>query len=173
MEKFFIAQIGKTVGLWGDLRLHLHTDFPEQFKIGQIYQSDRGDLEILTIDPVHHTIKFRGYETLESAKKLVNAKLYTDKEKTLENCQLKEGEHFWFELIGSSVVEGDEVLGKVTEIQRLLDVDYLLVETDKHWIDTGLPSSFLIPYIPRYILEADSDAKKIFTKDTKDILEAS
>jgi len=33
-EKFFIAQLGKTHGLRGDLKLHLHTDFPEQFKVG-------------------------------------------------------------------------------------------------------------------------------------------
>ena len=23
-----IAQIGRTIGLWGDLKFHLHTDFP-------------------------------------------------------------------------------------------------------------------------------------------------
>ncbi len=173
MEKFFIAQIGKTVGLWGDLKFHLHTDFPEQFKIGQIYKSDRGELEILTINPVRQIIKFRGYESLDSAKKLTNAKLYADKEQTIQNCELAEGEHFWFEIIGSSVKQGNEVLGIVSEIQRLLDVDYLLVKTDKHWINKGLPSSFLIPYIPRYILEMDQVAGEILTQDTKDILEAS
>ena len=173
MEQFFIAQIGKTVGLWGDLKFHLHTDFPEQFKVGQTYQSDRGSLEILSINPSRHTIKFRGYESLESAKKLTNAKLYTDKTQTLENCKLAEGEHFWFEVIGTTVEEKGEVLGTVVEIQRLLETDYLLVETDEHLKESGLPQTFLIPYIPRYILEMDPSAKKIFTQDTKDILEAS
>ncbi len=173
MEKFFIAQIGKTVGLWGDLKFHLHTDFPEQFKIGQTYKSDRGELEILTINPVRQIIKFRGYESLDSAKKLTNAKLYADKEQTIQNCELAEGEYFWFEIIGLSVKQGDKVLGVVSEIQRLLDVDYLLVETDKHWTDEGLPSSFLIPYIPRYILEMNQVTREILTQDTKDILEAS
>ena len=173
MEKFFIAQVGKTVGLWGDLKFHLHTDFPEQFKIGQTYKSDRGELEILTINLVRQIIKFRGYESLDSAKKLTNAKLYTDKEQTIQDCELAEGEHFWFEIIGSSVKQGDEVLGIVLEIQRLLDVDYLLVETAKHLTDQGLPSSFLIPYIPRYIIEMDQVSGEILTQDSKDILEAS
>ena len=173
MKEFFIAQIGKTVGLWGDLKFHLHTDFPEQFKVGQTYKSDHGNLEILTIDLDRGIIKFRGYETLESAKKLTNTKLYTDIEQTVENCELAEGEHFWFEVIGSSVMQGDELLGIVTEIQRLLDTDYLLVKTDKHLIESGLPSSFMIPYIPRYILSTDESSKQIFTKDSKDILEAS
>lgn len=173
MEQFFIAKIGKTVGLWGDLKFHLHTDFPEQFEVGQTYKSDRGDLEILTINPARGIIKFRGYETLESAKKLTNTKLYADKEQTVENCKLSEGEHFWFEVIGVSVMQGDELLGSVTEIERLMDTDYLLVKTDKHLVDLGLPNSFLIPYIPRYIIEMNEVSKEIFTKDTKDILEAS
>ncbi len=173
MERFFIAQIGKTVGLWGDLKFHLHTDFPEQFQIGQTYKSDRGDLEILTINPIRGIIKFRGYETLDSAKKLTNAKLYTNEAQTVKNCELAEGEHFWFNVIGASVIQEDEVLGTVTEIQRLLDTDYLLVKTNKDLVDVGLPNSFLIPYIPRYIIKTDEVSKQILTKDAKDILEAS
>lgn len=173
MNRFFIAQIGKTVGLWGDLKFHLHTDFPEQFKIGQTYQSDRGPLEIIDINQARGLIKFRGYETLESARKLTNAKLFATEEETLKNCELAEGEHFWFDVIGASVVENEEILGTVTEIQRMLDVDYLLVKTDAALVDAGLPSSFLIPYIPRYISRTETESKRVVTKDAKEILEAS
>ena len=173
MEKFFIAQIGKTVGLRGDLKFHLHTDFPQQFKTGQSYQSDRGSLEIADINPTRGLIRFRGYESRESASRLTNTKLYADKEQTLENCKLAEGEHFWFEVIGASVMQGDELLGNVTEIQRLTDVDYLLVETDKQLVDAGFAKSFMIPYISRYIIKTDTESNKILTRDAKDILEAS
>lgn len=173
MEQFFIAQIGKTVGLRGDLKFHLHTDFPEQFKVGQHYRSDRGDLEIAEINPVRGIIRFRGYESRESAAKLTNIKLYADKEQTVEHCKLAKGEHFWFELIGASVMQDTEVLGVVTEIQRITDTDYLIIKTDAHLVESGLPRSFLLPYIPRYIIDADVEAQKIFTKDAKDILEAS
>jgi 16S rRNA processing protein RimM len=172
-ERFFIAQVGKTVGLWGDLKFHLHTDFPEQFKIGQSYQSDRGTLEILDINLTRAIIKFRGYESLESAKKLTNAKIYTSKEETQKSCELNEGEHFWFEVIGAQVVEDDEILGSVSEIQRMLDTDYLLVNTDEKLIKDGASNSFLIPYIPRYIIKTDTQTNQVLTKDAKDILEAS
>ena len=172
-DRFFIAQIGKTVGLWGDLKFHLHTDFPEQFKIGQIYQSDRGSLEILDINLTRGLIKFRNYETLDSAKRLTNAKIYTSKDETTKHCQLKDGEFFWFDVIGSILVEGDEVLGEITDIQRLLDIDYLSIKTDIKLVESGLPKSFLVPYIPRYIIKTDTNLKKIFTQDAKDILEAS
>jgi len=172
-EQFFIAQVGRTVGLWGDLKLHLHTDFPEQFIIGQSYKSDRGMLEILDINMTRGIIKFRGYETLDSAKRLTNAKIYTTKDETQSNCQLNDGEYFWFDIMDSALLQDGEVLGVVTDIQRMLDVDYLIIKTDKVLVDSGLPSSFLVPYIPRYIIKSDVSTKEIFTKDAKDILEAS
>ncbi len=172
-DRFLIAQIGRTVGLHGDLKLNLHTDFPEQFKPGAVFVSDRGELEVQKYDPKRMLISFVGYASMESAKKLTNARLYSTLEQTKEQIELKEGEHFWFEIIGAKVVEDGEVLGEVKEIDRMLDVDYLSISTDPALIKSGLPKSFLLPYIPRYILDFDSSAGKIHTVDAKDVLEAS
>ena len=173
MNRFIIAKIGKTVGLWGDLKIHLDTDFPEQFQIGTKLQSNNGTIEIMDINLSKGVVKFRGYETLESAKKLTNTKIYADKEQTEKNCQLNEGEHFWFDVIGASVYEGEELLGSISDIQRMVDVDYLLIDTEERLIAEGFSKSFMIPYIPRYIIELERDSKRLLTKDTKEILEAS
>jgi len=173
MDRFYIAKLGKTVGLWGDLKLHLDTDFTEQFKVGQIFQSDRGSLTIADINLSRGIIRFYGYETLDSAKKLTNTKLYSNKQDTIENCNLNDGEHFWFDIIGLVVVESEEVLGKVTDIQRMVGVDYLMIETKQELIDSGMPKSFMIPYIPRYIIKADKLSGRLSTKDSREILEAS
>jgi len=172
-EKFFIAQIGRTIGLWGDLKLHLHTDFPEQFKVGHSYQSNRGELTISDINFKRGTIRFQGYESIDAAKKLTNTKLYADEAQTKEQCPLEEGQHFWFDVIGCMVKQGDEVLGVVDDIQRLADVDYLSVKTDKTLVDAGLPKNFLVPYIDRYVINTDEKSKIVHVKDAKDILEAS
>ncbi len=172
-EKFFIAQIGRTVGLWGDLKFHLHTDFPEQFKTGATFKSDRGELTIADINMKRGIIRFQGYESIDSAKKLTNTKLYADLKQTQENCTLNEGEYFYFDIEGCIVVQGDLVLGVVDEIQRLTDTDYLVIRTDESLVKEGLSKSFLLPYIDRYILNADIAEKKIYTRDAKDILEAS
>ncbi len=172
-EKFFIAQIGRTVGLHGDLKLHLHTDFPEQFKPGAVFASSRGDLTIEAYHPARGLIRFVGYASMEAAKKLINTKLYSTLEQTREQVELSEGEHFWFEIIGCEVVEGDEVLGTVTEIDRMLDTDYLAIDTAPALVDTGLPRHFLLPYIPRYIVAADPEAGRIETTGARDVLEAS
>ena len=172
-EQFYIAQIGRTIGLWGDLKLNLHTDFPEQFKVGSTFKSDRGDLTIADVNFTRGIIRFTGYESIDSAKKLTNAKIYTDLKKTQENCTLEEGQHFYFDIEGCTVVQGDLVLGVVDDIQRMVDTDYLIVKTDDALAGEGFSKSFLLPYIERYVLTTNIEEKKIYTKDAKDILEAS
>jgi 16S rRNA processing protein RimM len=168
-----IAQIGRTIGLWGDLKFHIHTDFPEQFKVGNTYKSNRGDLTIADINFTRGIVKFRGYESIDSAKKLTNTKIYANIEQTKENCDLKEGQHFWFDVIGCSVKQDNEVLGVIEDIQRMGDTDYLLLKTDDILVAAELPKTFLIPYIDRYVLNADMDEKIVYVTDAKDILEAS
>jgi len=168
-----IAQIGRTIGLWGDLKFHLHTDFPEQFKVGNTYKSNRGDLTIADINFTRGIIKFTGYESIDSAKKLTNVKIFSDEAQTRENCDLKEGQHFWFDIIGCTVKQGDEVVGEVIDIQRMGDTDYLLVKTDEVLVKADFSKSFLLPYIDRYVLTVGLEEKIVYTKDAKDILEAS
>jgi len=172
-EQFYIAQIGRTIGLWGDLKLNLHTDFPEQFKVGTAFKSDRGELTITDVNFKRGTIRFAGYESIDSAKKLTNAKIYTDLKQTQQNCILEEGQHFYFDIEGCTVVQGDLVLGVVDDIQRMVDTDYLVINTDDTLVEEGFSKSFLLPYIERYVLSTNIEEKKIYTKDAKDILEAS
>jgi len=172
-QKFLIAQLGKTVGLQGDMKLHLHTDFPEQFQKGKVFSSDRGELKVSSVNFKRGTIRFVGFETIDDAKKLTNTKIYASLEQTKELCSLDEGEHFWFDIIGCDIVDSDELLGRVVDIQRLLDTDYLYIKTDKELVDAGMAKDFLLPYIPRYVISADVEAKRVLTQDAKDILEAS
>jgi 16S rRNA processing protein RimM len=172
-QRFFIAQVGKTHGLHGDLKFHIHTDFPEQFKAGYSFQSSSGLLEIHEVNLTRGIISFKGYSGIDYARKLTNTKLYSSLEETKERCELKEDEHFWFEIEACFVMEEDILLGKISEIQRLADVDYLFIKTDDKLVEEGFATTFLVPYIDRYIVKKDMEAKIIFTKDAKEILEAS
>ncbi|NKQ40804.1 MAG: 16S rRNA processing protein RimM [Sulfurovum sp.] len=172
-EQFFIAQIGRTIGLYGDLKLHLHTDFPEQFKVGAMLQSDKEKLEIESYNPTRGMIRFIGYSSIESAKILTNTKLYSTIDQTKENCSLSKGQHFWFDIIGLDIYENEEQIGTVEDIDRMLEIDYLLIKTDSKLVDEGHAKDFLLPYIPRYIISVDKESKKIYVVDAKDILEAS
>ena len=168
-----IAQIGRTIGLWGDLKFHIHTDFPEQFKVGQTYKTNRGDLTIAEMNMKRGIIRFQGYESIDSAKKLTNVKIFADISQTKENCDLNEGQHFWFDIIGCAVEDEGRVIGTIEDIQRMGDTDYLVIKTDESFVKEGLSKTFLLPYIDRYVVKADVEAKLVYTKDAKDILESS
>jgi 16S rRNA processing protein RimM len=172
-DEALIAQIGRTVGLWGDLKFHLHTDFPEQFTMGSTFETTRGSLVVAEMNEKRGTVRFVGHESIDSAKKLTNVKLFSNETQTRENCDLKEGQHFWFDIITCSLKENDEILGKVIEVQRMGDTDYLVIETTFSLVEAGFSKIFLLPYIEHFILSADMELKTIYSQNAKDILEAS
>jgi len=172
-DNSLIAQIGRTIGLWGDLKFHLHTDFPEQFKVGNTYKTNRGDLTIAEMNEKRGIIRFIGYESIDSAKKLTNTKIFANQHQTRENCDLNDGQYFWFDIIGCDVDDEGIIMGEIVDIQRMGDTDYLAIITDEALVKDGLSKSFLLPYIDRYVIQSDIDSKTVYTKDAKDILEAS
>ncbi len=168
-----MAKIGKTVGLSGEMKLHVKSDFPEQFVPGARFDSKRGELEIEYYNPERDLVKFKTYNSPEEAKKLTNLDLFASESQTRESIELEEGQYFWFDIVGSQVFEGDLCLGRVTEIERLGATDYLKLSTDEKLVSRGMANSFLIPYHDHFIVNVDTKAKKITVQGGFDILEAS
>ncbi len=169
-----IATLGKSVALKGDMKLHIKTDFPEQFKKNAtFYITPDKQVTVESVNFQRGTIKLKGCNTPEEAKRFTNAKLYTTIERTREECELEEGQHFWFDIEGCDVYEDGKLLGQVGEIERILDTDYLKIKTAEELVTQKLPKSFLLPYDDRCIVTVDTDAKKIEAVGAYDILEAS
>ena len=173
MNDLIIATIGKSVGLRGELKLHLHTDFEEQFKKGSTFQTDKNQkLTIQSYNSKRGIVKFLEINTVDEAKKLTNQKLLTSQEESRKNCKLDDGEYFWFDIIGCKVVEDGKTLGVVKDIQRIASNDMLEIKTDKSLVENGLKKSFLIPYVKNvYIDRVDLESKTIYTKDAYPLLE--
>ncbi len=173
-ELLHIATIGKVVGLKGDMKLHIKSDFPEQFISGNSFLLNKK--ETITLSDVNHErglIKIKGYTTPEDARKFTNAKLYTTYEETRKNCHLEDGEYFWFDIEGCDIYEDGKLLGNVSEIDRLLDNNYLKIKTDEQLVSNGYSKSFLLPYNDNYISTTNVKDKKITVIGGMDILEAS
>jgi 16S rRNA processing protein RimM len=166
-----IATIGKAVGLWGEVKLHLHTDFDSQFKKGATFTTNKN--QKLTIEKFNHDksiVKFLGISTREDAQKLTNQTISTTIEESRQSCELNDDEYFWFDIIGCKVIEEDKTLGIVKDIQRLTANDYLEVKTSKEF--QHFAKTFLIPYIKDvYIQKVDIENKTIYTKDAYPLLE--
>ncbi len=173
-ELIQVAKIGKAVGLRGELKLHLISDFIEQFQADEeLYFQDRS---IVTIDYFNHKrslIKFKTIDDRESAKALTNKILYTTKERSKEICTLDKNEIFWFDLIGYKIIDNSLYLGEIKEIDRINGVDYLFIQTSEELLEKKMPKSFLIPYIDEYIENFDREQKRLFTKNALLLLEAS
>ena len=102
---------------------------------------------------------FQGYESRESAAKLINYELYS----TLTESKkiLKKGEILWQELIGTAISDTTDTkqrnLGVVKDIERIAKIDYFLIQTHTELISQGLPKQFYIPNISQYVLSISTD----------------
>ena len=144
MDRIYIAKLGKTVGLKGQQKLIIDTDFPEQFKKDTQLTTDKNqNLIIETYNNANNVVKFLGIDTIEDAKKLTNRQLFVSTEDTRDSCKLADKQFFWFDMIGCEVKENDEIMGKVSDIQRMPLSDYLMIETDSILTEKGLSDSFL------------------------------
>lgn len=169
-----VAQIGRLVGLRGELKLHNHSDFPEQFKAGASFSTDKNKiLKIQAYNKKRELVMFEGYESRESAAALVNSFLLTTLEQTMQDCSLQDDELFWFDIIGATVLQDELVLGTVADIERIGVVDYLSISTDALLVDKGLSKTFYLPFIDRYIQSASREDRSVYVKDGLGILENS
>jgi 16S rRNA processing protein RimM len=173
VNKFHIATIGKTVGIKGFLKFHIFTDFIEQFQKNTIWETTQTNLilEIESFDSKNKLIKFKNFDSIENAKSLINLKLFSNIEKSREYCTLKEDEFFWFDIIGLSIIENDQNLGIISNIERIGNIDYLLIKTNE--LFSHLSKTFLIPYIERYIIKTNINKKIVLVNGGLDILENS
>ena len=169
-----IATIGKTVGIGGDMKLHIKCDFPEQFVKGSTFAINKKDkITLSEVNLDRLLVQINGITNLEDAKKFTNAKLFTTLDETRKNCKLEKGEYFFFDLEECDVYEDGKLLGRVREVERLAITNYLSIVTDESLVENGLSKNFLVPFIEPFKVSVDIDKKIITLSGALDILEAS
>lgn len=210
-----VAKCGKRIGLKGEIRLIVYSDFDEIWQKGNVFlcksdsvwdssldsqdSRDFGEshesstffLTLKSFNPHKQSAFFDEINSVECAKNLTSMFLYSSEFLTQKYCTLGKNEHFWFEIVGMSVVDNGEIMGTVSDIERIGSVDYLLVATNPA-ILAKYPhikaKKFYLPYIPRYIVRIkknantiqsppqthkDSPKGTIFVRDSLGILEES
>jgi 16S rRNA processing protein RimM len=176
MDKIYVAKLGKAVGLKGQIRLFIESDFPEQFSKGATFTTNKNKtLQIESINNTKDLIKFNEIDSIEEAKKLTNTLLFTSYEDSVENCKLDKDQFFWFDIIGCQIKENGKVLGIVEDVQRLPLDDYLIIKTDDGLLELNdkAAKTFMLPYNHNFIVNVDIDKKMILTQNSFDIFEAS
>ena len=172
MDNIYVAKLGKTVGLKGLMKLHIDSDFPEQFKKGTSFTTNKKQiLKIETINLNNNTVKFEGINSVEDAKRYINSQLLTSLEQTKQNCTLEDNQYFWFDLENCDIFENDEFLGSIIDIHRYPSDDYFEIKTNTNLLNDDFKvKTFLLPYNNNYILDVNIDGKIISVQNAKDIL---
>lgn len=105
-----VARIGRLVGVYGGLKLHILSDFPSIFQSGARFHTKLADIPTLRIARYERgVVEFEGFQSRESAARLVNVELFSTLAESQEMCALEKGEFLWQELFGVEVYECADV----------------------------------------------------------------
>lgn len=160
-ELVAIARIAKSRGLRGELVAAVLTDFPERFDhLERVFalreKSETIELEIekFWFQKGRVILKFRGFDSIESAETLRNATICIPESEAVE---LETDEYFDWELQECNVetVEGAKI-GKVREIMRTGGTEVLVVQDPD-----DAKKDYLIPFAETICVEVNIENRII------------
>ena len=150
-----VGKICNTHGVRGNIKLIPWTDFPEVFD----------DLDYITVENIRYDIKdvkyqksniilkLQGIDTVEEAEKLRDLTAYCE-ETQLE--ELPEDTYYIADLIGCEVYEGENLLGKVSDVFSAGGADLYEIK--------GKGAPIYLPAIKENVLSVDIKNKIIKVK---------
>jgi 16S rRNA processing protein RimM len=151
-----VGKVRRPHGVTGNVLVEIYTDFPERLRPKTMVYAGANHLPLtISHNRSHHNgalLAFDGFTTPEQVGRFRNQILYV---KSAQTEELPEGEFYFHELIGLSVLdENDEPLGEVTEIMETGANDVYVVTNDSG-------RELLLPAIPEVILDVDTASKSI------------
>lgn len=160
--------IGQIVGPWGvhgDVKVNLHTDFPERFQTTQVVYVGPQAQPLQVLNSRQHKgqvlLRLEGYNTPEATEELRNLWVQVPE---AELTSLPEGEHYIFEMIGLAVRTTDgRNLGQIMEV--------LLGEANEVLVVRGDLGEVLIPYINNVVVQENLDAGEIVIEPVPGLLD--
>ncbi|AEH48610.1 ribosome maturation factor RimM [Parageobacillus thermoglucosidasius] len=172
MEKWFnVGKIVNTHGIRGEVRVISRTDFPEErYKKGNtlyiFMEKSQEPIEVIVKSHrVHKSfdlLSFEGYDNINLVEKFKGAMLKVPESQLGE---LNEGEYYFHEIIGCTVVtEEGETVGTVSEILTPGANDVWVVKRNNG-------KEALIPYIEDIVKNVDVEAKIITIRPMEGLLE--
>jgi 16S rRNA processing protein RimM len=167
-EPVLLGKVVATHGIKGQLRIAVYSgEFETILSLSSIVlkgADDRMETFEILASSVHRKkllVALKGYESIDQVLHLVGRDLYTTREQMPE---LSEGEFYWCDLIGLTVVtEGGELLGHLREIIATGSNDVYVVKTDGR--------EYLIPALEDVVLDIDLDKGKMTVSPPEGLLD--
>ena len=161
MEELII--VGKVInffGIKGELKVKSNFDKKERvFKIGNNILINNEPLKITSvrIHKNNYLIRVNDINDINLVTKYIGYNVYFKK----SDLGLTDNEYILEELIGATVMDGNENIGEVLEIYTSSNMNYIKVEYSN--------KTYLIPLIDEYIDHFDRDTKTIYTNNGKSL----
>ncbi len=167
MGKITIGKITRTRGLRGEVVISPLTDDPERFfLLKEVWISGKQESKIFQIEKVKKfrervSLKFRGIDSPEAAKPLVNSFLEIEKENLLP---LPQNRYYVFEIIGLKVLttQGEEI-GVIEDVVNFPGNDVYMVKNGK--------KEYSIPAVKKVVKKIDLDKKIMIIEPLEGLLE--
>ncbi len=161
MKDFFlIGEIKAVFDKDGFVSIESFSDFDDRFiELKFVYTKIYGVVKKLYIEDVNTSsgnilIQFRNFNSAESVQALVGLKLYVDE---LNAVQLDKGTNFIHDLIGSSIIYENSVVGTLKDV-------YVLETNDVYVIQKSDGREILLPGVDDYIDSIDVAKRQIRLK---------
>lgn len=127
-----LGYLVKTHGLKGEIVAQLDVDYPEYYSELESVLIDKDGklvpffLESIAIQSNKAFVAFEDVDNIDEAAKLVGLSLYLPTDRL---PKLPEGKYYYHQLIGMNLLNGNEVIGEVTQFydlpnNKLLGVDH-------------------------------------------------
>ncbi len=149
--------VGRVLGPWGrhgEIKLQLHTDFPERFASGGVVFLDGAPVTVQRSRPYKTglLVKLWGVNGRGAAARLRDAYLTVP---SAELPELDEATFYYFQIVGMEVVTGEgERLGHVREILETGSNDVYVVQRES-------ARDLLVPAIADVVLDVDVGAGRM------------
>lgn len=154
MEKVLIGKIVNAVGLKGEVKVYNYSDSPEIYESTEAVYVDDELLEVenLRLQKNMVILKLAGIEDRNAAEAAKNREIFVTEDDLPE---LEEGEYYIRDLIGMEVVlEDGSHLGTMTDVIQNSAQDIFQLRTDEG-------KNVLIPRVPEFVLDINTDERKI------------
>ena len=161
MEELVI--VGKVINFFGIKgELKVKSDFDKRSRVFKIGNHILINNELLKITSVrihknNYLIRVNDINDINLVTKYIGFNVYFKK----SDLGLTENEYILEELIGATVVDGNENIGKVLEIYTSSNMNYIKVEYSN--------KTYLIPLIDEYIDHINRETKTIYTNNGKSL----
>lgn len=153
-ELILAARLIAPHGLEGAMSAESFSDFPERFRAGAVLLDEEGRRHIIRGCAPHKgrlLLTLEGIEDRAAADKLRGQRLYIRPE---DSPALPEGSYYHYQLLGLTVYQQGEVLGRVTDVLSYTANDIYVLER------TG-GGQTLIPALKSVVLSIDLNAGRM------------